>query len=343
MRRNNRFLESRKVTFKEIEACRSLVDTIQESSSRSDAFQQEKTWTSVAGDQVYGTISKVDAGCIDEKFLNELRLHSFIFSGWHLQNLIAADPYPSWTDAVKEEFCRGGEKSEIAWNTKAFRELISSIPENLIFNPPLVCGELGYDIDGYCVNRDTILCQYRINTMYYLGVIDHLEKQEKPILLEIGAGLGSLAYFLKKIIPQLTYLVIDIPHSLMFSGCYLSIAQNDAPVVFATTAEDLVPEAINLVLSSNYMKVLDDINLDLALNTMSFAEMPEEIVQNYGAFVKKRLRPNGFLFEQNFNCELEGRNFCNPKAVLSMIFDSRQDLSRYQPRYQLTGHPSIWW
>jgi hypothetical protein len=62
----------------------------------------------------------------------------------------------------------------------------------------------------------------------------------------------------------------------------------------------------------------EKIQLDLALNAWSFAEMPESEVKRYGSFIKSNLKTDGVLFEQNG--ELAHLGGCNTQKTLSEIF-----------------------
>ena len=49
-------------------------------------------------------------------------------------------------------------------------------------------------------------------------------------LLEIGAGWGGLAYQFKKVFPKATYIIVDLPQSIIFSATYLKTAFPDASI-----------------------------------------------------------------------------------------------------------------
>ena len=59
-------------------------------------------------------------------------------------------------------------------------------------------GEIGWDVDGYVVNRDLAAYQDTIAILYQSGVLPWLENRAtsgKPVtVLEIGSGYGGLTY-----------------------------------------------------------------------------------------------------------------------------------------------------
>jgi len=99
-----------------------------------------------------------------------------------------------------------------------YTETKLGLPRRLILEPPWMLGEVGADVDGVIVNQDTVRQQATVATLWRLGVIDYLRHRAAENgtahMIEIGAGHGSLCYHLKRIVPQLTYTIIDLPETL---------------------------------------------------------------------------------------------------------------------------------
>ena len=327
---------NRRVTPLEVEKCRQLVADIKSVVSMSKLASSEKNWKSPNGESVYGEILKCTWD-ITADFLERLRMESFVFSGWHLSNVITKkEVVPSWTDALGAHFSTHSNKD---WSISAFRYYTQSLPDEYICDPPLVAGEVGYRVGRYCVNRDTVAYQERMTVLLHLGLLERLKSRERPVIVEIGGGYGALAYFIKRVVPHARYFIIDLPQSLMFSGCYLTLAQNRFPIVVYNGGDiPPLPEPYILVPDS-LAKQLDPDAIDLAINTMSFAEMPRSTVAEYADFIARHLDDEGALFEQNFdNSHYRKDTFCAPREAIAPFF---QDSFHLTGKF-LWGAPTVW-
>jgi len=296
-------------------------------------------WIAPTGHEVHGQVSRVGFQDIDARFLNRLRLLSFIFSGYHLTNLLGTTSHPHWNDAFGTRYRLASEPAAPHWCLPYFKEMIRSVPEECIYSPPLVMGEIGHEVGGRCVNLDTVSYQERINLLHESGLLSRLREQPHPVILEIGAGYGALASHLLKVVPRATYLLVDLPRSLIFSLCYLATTLPGlAGSVHDGSARAL--EAGSWVAVPNLLlPTLQGIGLDLAINTMSFAEMPEGVVATYAKFIAAHLKPGGSLFEQNYdNSHLPHSNFSNPARILAAHFP----VCRQVPDDTLWGTARIW-
>ena len=108
---------------------------------------------------------------------------------------------------------------------------------------------------------------------------------KKPKVLEIGPGSGNLMYCIDKFFNQSQIFLVDLPSSLLFSIVNLLSKENPLDCKFILPNE--LYEGIDF---SNYKYVFlkdDQINLvknnsiDLMGNTVSFAEMMPDTINNY--------------------------------------------------------------
>ena len=187
-----------------------------------------------------------------------------------------------------------------------YTETKLGLPRRLILEPPWMLGEVGADVDGVIVNQDTVRQQATVATLWRLGVIDYLRhraaKNGTAHMIEIGAGHGSLCYHLKRLVPQLTYTIIDLPETLLFSAVYLALTAPEwQPAVSEPScAPTIRPFGINLVPNFQFTQALKQVPaVDLALNISSFGEMVPEQVSNYAANLSAAMRPGGLVFECN--------------------------------------------
>ncbi len=229
------------------------------------------------------------------------------------------------------------------WSVAGFKMLTRQQQPPYICSPPLVMGEVGFLVNGHCVNRDVVAYQERINIMRSAGLFEPLLHKKSPVVLEIGGGYGALAYFIKQILPNSTYVVVDLPQSLIFSTCYLAATLPEQDIrVLDGPGVALPPRSVTAVIPG-LIAALGELKIDLAINTLSFAEMPAKVVHDYAAFLRTHLAEGGVLYEQNFdnshfNSRLDQEHFCNPEAVLSQHFDD----CRAPPVQAFWGTPRIW-
>lgn len=163
----------------------------------------------------------------------------------------------------------------------AERELL--VPEN----PAL--GGFGFERDGELFNIDTLKFFEVLIAMQRGGVLSPIrEAQDRPFVVEIGAGWGGFAYQFKTVCPATTYCIVDLPELFLFSATYLRTIFPDARFVFYgdddVPAEDLLASAHDadfVFVPHTAVEELRPPRLDLALNMVSFQEMTFEQVRRY--------------------------------------------------------------
>lgn len=150
-----------------------------------------------------------------------------------------------------------------------------------------ILGGFGHPIDGKLVNIDALKfyeCLIALDKARFLdavlGVADH-----KEVWLEIGSGWGGFGHAAKKRFPALTYVSVDLPQTMIFSATYLLTAFPDAK--FAIYPEVSLEEIganlreYDFVFLPHYVFDKVDLDVDLAINMVSFQEMTTEQVTGY--------------------------------------------------------------
>lgn len=285
--------------------------------------------------------------------LNRLRFFAQAFTGYQLFSLQPAKGLPSVNRIPKnydEHICKLRPEPDF-W-VYYWIDCIATIPASLIVSFPKMLGEIGWDVAGQVVNHDTYVYQERINVLYESGVLGWLsnlkEKQDSFRILEIGGGYGALAYTFHKIFPGSTYVNVDIPESLLFSGSYLSLVNPGHKIsVYESCPTEkrenkVFPESGDFILIPNYMfeQIIDQFeHFDLVINTLSMSEMSEYQVRVYARGISKLIGNHGIFFEQNQNNKPVG--FINCKDYLSKYFKKnlRLDPKLY---YQTQGIVDLW-
>ncbi len=79
-------------------------------------------------------------------------------------------------------------------------------------------GGFGHRLDGDLVNIDTLKFYECLIALDRCQVLSELREVDRRVtVVEIGAGWGGLAYQFKTLFPNTTYVIVDLPPTLLFS------------------------------------------------------------------------------------------------------------------------------
>jgi hypothetical protein len=243
----------------------------------------------------------------DYATINNLRYYTNTFTGYKLihfcpnHGMRSVMPVP---DDVRGAIL--GNLHRLGDVIERYLRLKSQLSPGLLIAPYPRMGEVGVDIDGVIVNQDTLRQQATIAALWQLRILAYLRRrvaqQGTAHIVEIGAGYGSLCYHLKRLIPELTYTIVDLPEALLFAGIYLATA---APEWKPTLARPKAPPraargGISLVPNFQFAEALGRLpGVDLALNISSFGEMSPEQVDVYARGLSTAMRGGGLVFHCN--------------------------------------------
>ncbi|MEA3226268.1 MAG: hypothetical protein U9Q07_09985, partial [Planctomycetota bacterium] len=135
--------------------------------------------------------------------INRLREHSYHLTGVH---------------SYVYRGHHAHKKGAFAGKLQALRKLDPNgdlfVPES----PEL--GGFGHDLDGGLVNIDTLKFYESLIAMNKGGLLEPLQKQpdDRKVVVEIGAGWGGFAYQMKTLLPDMCYVIIDLPQTMLFSA-----------------------------------------------------------------------------------------------------------------------------
>ena len=145
----------------------------------------------------------------------------------------------------------------------------------------------GHEIDGELVNIDTLKFYESLIALDHAGLLDNIRRSaSKPIVVEIGGGWGGFAYQFKKTCLQCTYVIIDLPQTMLFSGVYLkSLFPKAKTFIYGEGGYSLPQDDISnydFVFLPHYsINSLRLPRIDLAINMVSFQEMSSAQVLGY--------------------------------------------------------------
>ena len=232
-----------------------------------------------------------------------------------------------------------------------WKKLISQTKsDKYVYKTPLSMGQIGgyapHPFEDLVINYETVVYQERLTLMERGGLFTN---NNANTIIEIGGGYGAIASAISRIRPNMSYVICDLPESLVYSGLYLSIVCPDISITIVYTPED-IPTALEqggIILLPNYLftKLADNEKnkFDIAINTLSLTEMSDLQIQMYVDGIKGLLNKNGKFFEQNQANQGAPFETIAPfyKDYLNKIFSYRQDiaLDNYLIRQ---GVPTIW-
>lgn len=147
-------------------------------------------------------------------------------------------------------------------------------------------GGFGFEIDGELYNVDTLKYFESMLALQLGAVLPEFRTDERKLVWEIGAGWGGLARAFKTVCPATTYVITDLPQSMLFSGTYLrSVLPDSTCRFYGDVPEDKLfddwQEVDFIFLPHTALEAMSPPRLDLTLNTVSFQEMTEAQVMAY--------------------------------------------------------------
>jgi hypothetical protein len=107
------------------------------------------------------------------------------------------------------------------------------------------------------------------------------------VIVELGGGYGRLGYVLRKMLPECTYVDIDLPEALVCCHYYLSnvlpgdVVDHDVSSRETTLSRQRLKQGKVWTLGSQEIEKIGDQAADVFVNIYSFAEMPKEVIDNY--------------------------------------------------------------
>ncbi|NQW15905.1 MAG: putative sugar O-methyltransferase [Chloroflexi bacterium] len=154
-------------------------------------------------------------------------------------------------------------------------------------------GGFGHELDAGLTNVDTLKFYEVLIGLKMAGMIPSPKESESSPerVLEIGGGWGGFAYQYKTLFPKTKYVIIDLPQTLLFSGTYLLSLFPEASSQFISSGEELANAASqdlpDFTFIPHYLtEELGQLNIDLAINMVSFQEMTTEQVSGYARVLR---------------------------------------------------------
>jgi len=212
--------------------------------------------------------------------------------------------------------------------------------------------------DVFTINGKNYTMSILTYYLQYAYCCKFIDFNKISILVELGSGSGKQIEIIKKLHPQITFLLFDIPPQLYVCEQYLkSIFPNDV-VSYKETKDMDFSAFINqmskgkIYIFGNWkFSILTNLVIDLFWNAASFQEMEPEVVANYLYYVNKSAK-SVFI-----KAVMEGKEVAREKGEHGVIRqttieDYKRGLSNFKlvdlssqpfPLYKSVNYPNSFW
>ncbi len=157
-----------------------------------------------------------------------------------------------------------------------------------------------------------------------------------PVVAEIGAGYGKLAYFVLRDLPGATFVDFDLPETLCLAAYYLMNVWPEKKVLLYGE-EDFDADCLSrydlIFMPPQEIEKLGRDTVDLFLNKNSLGEMTAESVVNYVGHISEATR---FFFHMNH--DVYPRPMAGGRGLLGHEYPVPADRFRLLFRYPDMGH-----
>ena len=123
-------------------------------------------------------------------------------------------------------------------------------------------------------------------------------------MMELGAGYGQMARVFRELNPQCTYIIVDIPDTIVFSITYLLTNYPDAKYIIIDKKSGF--DSISLrnfdfvFVVASFEECLSGQQIDLFINTHSLGEMPNKTISYYFDLIQSKLEVKGIWVLNRF-------------------------------------------
>ncbi len=204
---------------------------------------------------------------------------------------------------------------------------IEKLPRPLFGNPR------GYYLRNQFVNVGSFTMNY-----YAIQLSPLIDRIESPVICEIGAGYGKMAYYLLRERDNWTYLDFDIPEMIILIYYYLSNCFPEKKFLLYGE-QDLDTsgmEHFDFILLPNFEieKLMDD-SCHLVINKNSFGEMNQETVKTYISHIERCCK--GYFWHTNH--EISSCTLSKDPGLAARDYPIRGE--RFSKIYRILDFPSF--
>lgn len=154
--------------------------------------------------------------------------------------------------------------------------------------------QAGAVIDGVFVGPGSFF-----NEIYGSILAGLIADRSRPVVADLGAGYGKLAYFTLRSVPSWTFIDIDLPETICLAAYYLmKTFPGKRALLYGERADAADLTAYDLVFLPPYaIERIPDVSVDLFINKNSLGEMTAQAVRNYIGHIARAT--GSFFFHLN--------------------------------------------
>lgn len=160
-----------------------------------------------------------------------------------------------------------------------WKDLVGYACDYSALESPTIGNSYGIEIDGKFLKSGADYLHY-----YAFAINRMLNKEEKSVVVELGAGYGGMPYYLLRDNSNLSYIDVDLPENTALASYYLLKCFPDKKIALygeIEINEKTIKEYDIIMLPSFAIEQIPNNIADLFFNSYSLAEMDEETIINY--------------------------------------------------------------
>lgn len=169
------------------------------------------------------------------------------------------------------------------------------------------------------INGKLLSWDYLISVESIISMVNHDQSllTEPNVVLDLGAGWGRMGYHLKSLNPLITYIISDIPVSLMVSQHYLPTVLPHEKVFHYQDNKKIENFSYDYFKNTNGLHFLgsqdlsrfDAKSIDFFINIASFQEMTQEQVDSYFSIINRITRKAVYLQQRYMGDEVSRESY----------------------------------
>lgn len=198
---------------------------------------------------------------------------------------------------------------------------------------PIYGNQIGAHIDGTFVGVGSFFNE--IYGSLLSGLVCDLQR---PVVADLGAGYGKLAYFTLRNIKNFTFIDFDLPETLCLAAYYLiKVYPNKKSLLYGE--EDYSPsmyKKYDLIFMPSYeICKIGQSTVDLFINKNSLGEMTKDAVYNYITYISRATKRYFFHMNHEITPNIYSNN---ERGLLGFEYPIPMDQFTLLFRYPDIGH-----
>ncbi len=191
---------------------------------------------------------------------------------------------------------------------------------------------------GAYINGNFVGVGSFFNEIYGSTLSSLIRDLKRPVIAEIGAGYGKLAYFIVRDMKDFAFIDFDLPETLCLAAYYLMKTFPEKRCLLYGEAEysGSSHEKYDMVFMPSYeiCKIGSD-TVDLFINKNSLGEMTKEAVYEYIKYISKATK--GYFFHMNHDIR-PNTYYDDSRGLLGYEYPVPADQFKLLFRYPDVGH-----